>query len=235
MSASPSSSWYQSVAQRAWSSQLAASVVLPQPGGPVIQVTGMSLASTPKRRLRGNTPPTLGRVVLPSDSFFGFISFAPHRPVASRVGASTPAAGDSLDPVQAANQRDFIHLVAASRQFGGEFFVPAAELDDGGAVTRAEVGQLYSALHVQAPVQRADQRLGHIVDDHRPARGTHGELDFVVGVENNGGGHAAPRSFARRDGIRPARREIEIGELVVEQKARSEERRVGKESTCQRR
>ena len=53
----------------ACSSQVAASVVLPEPGGPDTQIAGAAASSSSaKSLLRGSTPTGLGRVVFPSEA-----------------------------------------------------------------------------------------------------------------------------------------------------------------------
>ncbi len=91
-------------------------------------------------------------------------------------------------------------------------------------VPAAEVGQGDRVLHVQPPVDRAHEHLADVVDDRRAARRSerHPHLPRRA-VEHDQRRHRRAGTLARlhtvgdRSTIRRARREREVGELVVEQ------------------
>src|SRR5436190_9275396 len=97
-------------------------------------------------------------------------SVAPHNPLSMGVGAAAPAAGHALDAVQPALQARAADLVSAFLELRNERFVGGARLDLRRPVAAAEVRRIDGALDVELPVEHADQRLRHVVDDGGAAR-----------------------------------------------------------------
>jgi hypothetical protein len=130
---------------------------------------------------------------------------------------SMPCRPEVCSPMRIVWPRAFSCSISSGRE------APRFQL--GRAVAAAEVRQRDRLLHVEAPVEGADQDLRHVVDDQRAARRAD-RLDEAPGllVEHDGRAHRAARALARLDAVgdRAAgvdRIEGEVGQLVVEDEA----------------
>src|SRR3954468_8723145 len=135
------------------------------------------------------------------------------------VSAAAPSARHAFDAVQAAFKSRALHVVASALELGNQRLVARARLDLRRAIAAAEVRQIYGSLDVELPVEHADERLRYVVDDGGAAERADDELQAPLAVEHHRRRHARAWALAAGHRVRRAGREIEIGELVVEEEA----------------
>ncbi|CFN43426.1 Uncharacterised protein [Bordetella pertussis] len=118
--------------------------------------------------------------------------------------------------------------MAHAPQRRGQRFQRRAALELGFLVAAAQVGQRDRLLHVQLPIEHADQRLGHVVDDGAAAGRTQRQHG-LAGAKHDHGRHRAARPLARLDPVGdqpPFRIAVggrEVRHLVVEQETAHED------------
>ena len=152
-------------------------------------------------------------------------SLPPHHAFAARVRAADPAvASCARSPACRSSSRSRSRrrrARAASAPATRRRCSPRAR---SGPLRLPKFGSAIGRLRIEPPVDDADQRLRHVVDDRAAARRSGDDRDAPDAVVGDRRRHRRARPLAAlRRGSRPACRllghEREVGELVVEQEA----------------